>query len=224
MPRLTRHGEKRLNERVGTHRTDSGKIAKRAYKHGIHHSETTGELKSWLSGKYFLRRTATQMRIFQGFLYVFAEGTLITVYPLPERFADNLEYYVEPAAYEAYSEYLYQREIEKESAATVKKDKIFQQRKTEFHNRVMLEDIRQFAAERYDVDITSVITEGKKITICYIPRGSSIPDMTEIWWHVRMDTYYTSVRLKHVRDLNGKPMYRYRNIPSKDEYECVYSC
>ncbi len=81
---LTNHGKAQMKRRIGVGKGFARKNAKRAFQKGIAHSETTGVLRSWLNAQYLKEKTATNMRIYKGFLYIFSGEVLVTTYALPE--------------------------------------------------------------------------------------------------------------------------------------------
>lgn len=86
---LTDHARKRMRERL---HVDDGKakhIAWQAIMHGKQHKDTTGELSAYLTETYLKTGRTNNMRIYQGFLFLFRDNTLITVYELPKYYKEN---------------------------------------------------------------------------------------------------------------------------------------
>ena len=113
MPSLTKHGKKRITERIGVSSGDAKRNAIKAYRHGILHSETSGTLHAWMDGRYLRHKTGSNMRIYRGFLYIFHDGVLITVFSIPQELQDSLSSYVDPCAYQKYMDYISKREAER---------------------------------------------------------------------------------------------------------------
>ena len=204
MPKLTKHGEKRISERV--YATDNAAVrnAKKALKNGIRHGETYGSLKKWLDGKFLGGKSkADQMRIYMGRLYVFSHGILVTVFDLPEEISNLLTECVEPEAYDKYESQLNFQEVKR----TRKKNKDYIEKCDAFHRLVMLNDIRQFAEARYPVEISGVGIERIQVRVYYIPTEYEIPDLSGIADYIKEHTKYKSVRLVHKKDMDGKPEY-----------------
>lgn len=82
---ITKHGDKRLRERVGVSRSAVEKVTEKALKYGIKHSEVSGSLKRYLD-KLWLTYRMGHFRIYQQKIYVFTGERLITVLNLPQRF------------------------------------------------------------------------------------------------------------------------------------------
>lgn len=91
--RVTSHAAKRTKERLGIPKRISEKNAKKALQFGIRHSETSGGLHRYISSLYWKQQTANNVRIYCGNVYIFHDETLITVFPLPQKYrktADRL--------------------------------------------------------------------------------------------------------------------------------------
>lgn len=82
--RITRHGKKRLKERVGLSKSAEASMPAKALSVGMCHSDATGRLKKYFDFLFFHNYSATNVRIFGEHVYVFnGDDTLITVLPLP---------------------------------------------------------------------------------------------------------------------------------------------
>ena len=73
-------------ERLGLKKRTSKVNAKKALNRGIRHCETEGDLNRYITALYFNNKTANNIRIYHNNVYIFHDKTLITVYPLPERY------------------------------------------------------------------------------------------------------------------------------------------
>lgn len=92
--RVTKHGRSRVKDRVGLRKGLAEKEAERAFLHGLKHGETKGNLFKNITSLYFKNRTANNIRVFHGKVYVFRDNVLIAVLNLPGnliRLADKLE-------------------------------------------------------------------------------------------------------------------------------------
>lgn len=84
MPKLTRHSIARLEQRCGVSKKNAPKVAKRAFRTGITHAETHGNLHRFLDSLYLSQKKGTNMRIYGNAVFVFKEDVLITVINIPE--------------------------------------------------------------------------------------------------------------------------------------------
>lgn len=84
MPKLTRHSIARLEQRCGVSKKNAPKVAKRAFRTGITHAETHGNLHRFLDSLYLSQKKGTNMRIYGNAVFVFREDVLITVINIPE--------------------------------------------------------------------------------------------------------------------------------------------
>lgn len=83
----TKHGAKRIKERVGISKKLADKNSKIAFEKGIKHSDVTGQLKRYFDFLYFKNSTANNIRIYCGKVYIFCNEKLITVFDLPARYS-----------------------------------------------------------------------------------------------------------------------------------------
>ena len=84
MPILTKHSISRLQQRCGVSKKNAPKVAKRAFRTGITHAETHGELHKFLDSIYLSQKKGTNMRIYGNAVYVFKGDVLITVIRIPD--------------------------------------------------------------------------------------------------------------------------------------------
>lgn len=84
MPQLSKHGKSRMKNRCGIHACDIKKVSRRAYRKGIPHNETTGDLHKYLDGIFLRHKNATNSRIYGDVIYLFKEDKLITALKMPE--------------------------------------------------------------------------------------------------------------------------------------------
>lgn len=83
---ITAHGGKRVRERVGIPKRAVAKLAARAMVDGATHSQFTGSMKRYLDAIYMDHGSTNNMRILNGYLFLFADERLVTCWLLPERF------------------------------------------------------------------------------------------------------------------------------------------
>lgn len=91
MANICRHATKRFKQRLGVHKGDCNKNAENALKHGIKHNETEGSLNRYISALYFRNRTANNIRIYNGSVYLFSNTRLITVFKVPQKYAETVK-------------------------------------------------------------------------------------------------------------------------------------
>ena len=89
---LTRHALKRMKQRCGF---NSESAVTKALERGYTHSQTKGSLHRLLDREYLRYRTASQMRVYQGKVFIFTEElVLVTIINLPRRIAQNIKKYI----------------------------------------------------------------------------------------------------------------------------------
>ena len=91
MTRVTRHAAKRMKERLDISKRTIDKNAERALQLGVKHSDTSGSLHRYITSLYWKDQTANNARIYCGNVYIFHNETLITVFPLPQRYRKTVE-------------------------------------------------------------------------------------------------------------------------------------
>lgn len=85
MTTVTRHGEKRLKERCRVPKRAVQRNAQTAYEKGLSYENATGKLKKYIDSKNESTQI-TDVRIWNGNVYVFFGEALLTVYPLPKKY------------------------------------------------------------------------------------------------------------------------------------------
>ena len=91
MPRLTKHSITRLEQRCGVSKKNALKVARRAFRTGITHAETHGNLHKFLDSIYLSQKKGTNMRIYGNAVYVFKGDVLITVIRIPDNLLDEVK-------------------------------------------------------------------------------------------------------------------------------------
>lgn len=91
MPILTKHSISRLEQRCGISKKNAPKVAKRAFRTGITHAETHGELHRFLDSIYLSQKKGTNMRIYGNAVYVFKGDVLITVIRIPDNLLTEIK-------------------------------------------------------------------------------------------------------------------------------------
>ena len=85
MTTVTKHGEKRMKTRCGIPKRAAQRNAQTAYEKGLNYENTTGKLKKYIDSKNESTQI-TDVRIWNGNVYVFFGEALLTVYPLPKKY------------------------------------------------------------------------------------------------------------------------------------------
>jgi len=86
MAYVTRHAEKRTRKRIGLPKRVTGKNADKALRDGVRHRDVNGSLRRYVDALYFRNTAGNNIRIYNDFVYIFHNQTLITVFPLPQRY------------------------------------------------------------------------------------------------------------------------------------------
>lgn len=92
MCNVTRHGAKRSRQRVGIPKKAVDRNAEQALTRGIGHSEARGRLRHYIEMLYArYDGNGNNIRIYNGFVYVFHDTILITVLNLPAEYRRSAE-------------------------------------------------------------------------------------------------------------------------------------
>lgn len=225
MSRLTHHAKRRMEERGNiTHDRDAEKNAERAMKKGIRHFETTGEVHKWMDGKFLHKRSASHMRIYRGYLYLFHYGTLITLLELPERIVDALPNCVSDDVYRRYISYQQDRDQWKSAVKAAKKSEeeraVTKAKRRAFWSRVLIMDV-EVSLPDLPAKIYGIHFDKNGITVFFIPDHNERPNLSVLAEYLKDYYGYRYVYLKHMRDENGELMFGTYDDPY--EPEVVYS-
>ena len=84
MTTVTTHGKNRMKERCGIPKRAAERNAQMAFDKGLTYEKTHGKLREYIDNK---RNTSniTDIRVWNGSIYVFHGETLLTVYPIPRK-------------------------------------------------------------------------------------------------------------------------------------------
>lgn len=88
---ITDHSERRFKERTGLPKRLVTAKAQDALERGITHADTTGQLRRYIDKLYLSQKTANNVRIYCGSVYIFHYDTLITVLSLPPNLRKSAE-------------------------------------------------------------------------------------------------------------------------------------
>ena len=92
--RVTRHGKKRMKQRIGVSKGFADEFIQRAWEEGLSHSQVKGELKAWMDKEYLLQKQANNCRFYAGKLFIFCNKILVTILDGDMKFERNLQDYV----------------------------------------------------------------------------------------------------------------------------------
>ena len=87
--KLTEHAKDRITERVGLPKKAVDKNAVEALEKGLSRHECKGRLGRYIKYITIKHRLGSNLRIWNGFVYVFTRSRLITVLPLPPEHRDT---------------------------------------------------------------------------------------------------------------------------------------
>ena len=220
MGNLTRHGERRIAERIGASSNAAKRNVKKALRHGITIEETTGALYDWLMSKRTMHRGTYKLTVYKDNLYVFGRNMiLVTVYPVPDYLKNDLDQYMPADIYDRYTQSFRDDDIRKSD----KQMKAYLEKKAAFDRQVLLNDVRGFVKDRYSVDITGLACESNFMRIYYAPTDYNIPDLSELAAYIRRHTVYSRVKFCHLTDSKGKYVYHLKYTLNPEEDELVYS-
>lgn len=92
MPKITRHASMRLSQRCGIQKKMQPKVVRRAWRHGVTHSESAIDinLKRWIDGLYLSQRKPNKILLYGNGAYLFKDNVLLTVIHIPERLQDSV--------------------------------------------------------------------------------------------------------------------------------------
>lgn len=88
---ISNHARQRMKERCGFNKKAQGRMAEKAFNDGITHKQTKGRLNKWVTSLFFKNCNANNIRLYGGFVYIFADDTLITVMGIPSNIKKNME-------------------------------------------------------------------------------------------------------------------------------------
>lgn len=94
--RLTHHGRKRVRERIGVGKSEKKieRAAQIAYSKGLKHKDFKGAFKKYLDAMYLEYKCGNNMRIHAGQIWIFQDNLLVTVKPIPSRYARKFQDYL----------------------------------------------------------------------------------------------------------------------------------
>ena len=91
--KITRHGAKRMRQRLGVPLSAVKRCADKALQEGVCHSDATGHLAGYISMLYnSYGGAANNIRVYNGFVYIFNNCVLITILTLPGEHRKQAQY------------------------------------------------------------------------------------------------------------------------------------
>ena len=89
---LTKHASARMLERCGIQKKTQAKVVRRAWRHGLTHSESSVDpnLKRWIDSLYLSQRKPNKILLYGNGAYLFKDDVLITVIHIPESLQDSV--------------------------------------------------------------------------------------------------------------------------------------
>lgn len=85
-PHITDHADLRVRKRLGLPRKAVEKKVTEALKNGATHFQFAGSFRRYLDKVYLTERAATNMRVHNGYLFLFCANDLITCWQLPAKY------------------------------------------------------------------------------------------------------------------------------------------
>jgi hypothetical protein len=83
---ITNHAKQRTKNRVGLSKNIANKNAEKAMELGLTHKDVAGNLCRYIDKLYLSHRNCNNIRIYNQYVYMFQDNTLITIILLPSHF------------------------------------------------------------------------------------------------------------------------------------------
>lgn len=80
------HAIQRVRKRCGIQKKAVPKLVREAMEQGRRHSDFSGKFCRYLDGVFLKEKSANNMRVHNGFLFLFRDQLLITAWPVPPQF------------------------------------------------------------------------------------------------------------------------------------------
>jgi hypothetical protein len=81
---ITKHARKRVHSRVRVSGDMVGEVVQKAFKRGLRHNQTQGELRRFCDRLYLSQKQANNIRVYNKVVYLFRGKKLLTVINLPK--------------------------------------------------------------------------------------------------------------------------------------------
>lgn len=82
---ISKHAYERMKQRNGWNKKAADRMLNRVYFDGIRPEEVKGYLKNWINNKADAFDDEREFVLFGEKLYIFCNGTMLTVLPIPSR-------------------------------------------------------------------------------------------------------------------------------------------
>lgn len=89
---ITEHAYDRAKERLGWKHSVLDKMAEKALKQGVNHSEAKGTLKKYITKLWFEHKFCNNVKIYGEDIFFFSNNKLITLYRLDNKLIKHLKY------------------------------------------------------------------------------------------------------------------------------------
>lgn len=86
--KLTRHAADRADERINWSHDVTQKMAEKALRFGLIHSDVSGSFNRYITKLYMAHGKANNVRVYGEHVYLFCGETLLTILPLPKKYKD----------------------------------------------------------------------------------------------------------------------------------------
>ena len=88
---ISNHARKRMKERCGFNKNAGERMARKAFKEGITHAQTKGNLNKWVTSLFFKTKKADNIRLYGDHAYIFCGEVLVTVIAIPASLRRDLK-------------------------------------------------------------------------------------------------------------------------------------
>lgn len=85
--KISRHGDKRVRERIGIPRKAVAKLSSEALAQGRGQNDFKGSFRKYLD--WLGREYLTAPLVHNGYIWIFSHDKLVTVYPVPNKFRNH---------------------------------------------------------------------------------------------------------------------------------------
>jgi hypothetical protein len=81
---ITKHARKRVHSRARVSGDMVGEVVQKAFRRGLRHNQTQGELRRFCDRLYLSQKQANNIRVYNKVVYLFRGKKLLTVINLPK--------------------------------------------------------------------------------------------------------------------------------------------
>lgn len=91
MSSVTKHGSKRVKQRMGISKSSQDKLIAKALERGYKHNQTKGQLKKWIDKSAINKKYKGKYIVYGDKLYIFnKDDQLITLIQIPQNIMKNI--------------------------------------------------------------------------------------------------------------------------------------